>query len=99
MKITHIQLATIISQLLLDPQRFGSLDEADLFFSFVTDLADVVCDHVGGEVIDVSALGRLYMIDVESNDSSPEDGFFWEPEALQKELSAICQENDLAMEV
>jgi hypothetical protein len=87
MKITNGALAALLTNLLTNPNS-GEIDSMEGFEQFCTDLAEVVCNHCGGEVrmpaaCQVSETGdtdnfcTAYALDVEPNESSPEDGGIW----------------------
>ncbi|WP_341744732.1 hypothetical protein [Azonexus hydrophilus] len=49
-QITAAELAEIVTRLLTDTESTGELDDPCVFSSFMTNIAEVVCDHCGGEV-------------------------------------------------
>lgn len=85
MKITNGALAALVTNLLTNPHS-GELDSMERFERFFNDLTTVVCDHCGGEIMtEASYVGMTnddefeaaYMLEVELNASSPEDGGIW----------------------
>lgn len=83
--ITNGQLAAIVSNLLTNPFS-GELDSTEGFAQFCTDIAQVVCDYCGGEVVTPASYappescmdwGSHYALEVQPNESSPEDGGLW----------------------
>ncbi len=97
-QITASELATIIERLLNSPEACGELDESTSYSSFMTDLATVVADHCGGEVLNpASALDDTWYVGVHWNDSVPDGGGIWrdfdaeadfEPEAAAEDQVA-----------
>jgi hypothetical protein len=87
MKITNGALAALLANLLTNPNS-GEIDSMEGFEQFCTDLAEVVCNHCGGEVrmpaaSQVSKIGdaddfrSAYALDIGPTESSPEDGGIW----------------------
>lgn len=85
MKITNGQLAEIVNNLLTNPYS-GECDNPKVFEQFCTDIAQVVCDYCGGEIVmpasDVPKEERMgwtthYRLEVQPNESSPEGGGVW----------------------
>jgi hypothetical protein len=76
--VSASELAGIVSRLLSDPQSAGELDEADAFARFMTDIAQVVSDHCGGEIVSpASRTDKGWTVSVTPNDSLPETGGVW----------------------
>ncbi len=78
-QITPAELATIVTNLLCNPEKIGELDSSDRFSAFMTDIATTVCDHCGGEVhhpADNWADGK-WLVGIHGNDSLPPDGGVW----------------------
>lgn len=79
------ELAEVVTKLLTDPATIAAqLDQSDKYGRFMTDLAGVVCDHVGGDIRlmaaapdDDVAPGGEWVIGIHGNDSLPEDGGVW----------------------
>lgn len=87
MKITNSELAALLTNLLTNPNS-GEMSTMGCFTQFMSDLADVVCNHCGGLVVaDADAayigmtnddeFGDAYVLEVEPNESSPEGGGIW----------------------
>lgn len=53
--ITTKELATIVNDLLLQPEVVGELEESTVYQEFLEDIATVVADHCGGDVVYVSS--------------------------------------------
>lgn len=51
--ITSKELATLASCLLVKPEVIGELDDLSRYESFVKDIAEVIANHCGGEVVNV----------------------------------------------
>lgn len=76
--VSATELASIVSHLLTDPSGAGELDEADTFGRFMTDIAQVVADHCGGEIVSpASSTDKGWTVSVTPNDSLPEMGGVW----------------------
>ena len=95
MKITNGALADLLTNLLTNPST-GELDSLEGFERFMNDLTNVVCNHCGGEIITEASyvgmandeeFGSAYMLDVEPNESSPEDGGIWNRNTAVQVLS------------
>lgn len=78
-QITATELATIVDRLLTKPASTGELEEFDVFQSFMTGIAKVVCDHCGGEVLNPALpLDDIWYVGVHGNDSLPDaSGGIW----------------------
>ena len=50
-QVSAKELAEIVTKLLTDPNSSGELDGFETFQQFMTDIAEVVCDHCGGEIL------------------------------------------------
>jgi hypothetical protein len=86
-QITPEDLATIVTNLLTQPQTVGQLDSDGQFKSFMTDIAKVVCDHCGGEVQrEADFLDDVCYVGIHGNDSLPEDGGIWKDYDKEGEL-------------
>lgn len=71
--ISAQQLANLVSTLLIDPESLGQLCEASAFSSFMTDIAQVVADHCGGQVHSPAAMNSgVWAIDFDPT-SDPDD--------------------------
>lgn len=78
-QVTPVELAEIVTSLLTNPQRTGQLDTFEAFQSFMTDIAQVVCDHCGGEIRNqADRMEDTWYIGIHGNDSLPdENGGVW----------------------
>lgn len=83
--ITNGQLAAIVSEILTNPFS-GEVDEQETFERFCTDIAKVVADYCGGEVISPASYipetnsmdwATHYRLEVQPNESLPEGGGIW----------------------
>lgn len=57
------ELAPLITALLLRPELFGELDTLETYESFLRDIAQVVCDYCGGEVVGVATAAAVVSAD------------------------------------
>lgn len=74
-QITSTELAEIVTRLLTETATTGQLDSESQFSSFMTDIAEVVCNHCGGEVFsDAGPMDDVWYVAIRGNDSLPEDG-------------------------
>lgn len=77
-QITQAELAEIVTNLLTNPEKVGELCESHTYLSFVTDIAKVVCDHCGGEILrPANFLDEACYVGIHGNDSLPEGGGIW----------------------
>ena len=77
-QISAGEMAYIVADLLLAPEVVGELEEARAYQGFMTDIAQVVCDHCGGEVRNpASPLDDIWYVGIHGNDSLPDDGGIW----------------------
>ena len=84
--ITNGQLAAVVAHILTNPFS-GEVDDQTDFERFVTDLAQLICDHCGGEVVSPANYSpepkdnmdwtTHYRFEVKNTLSSPEDGGIW----------------------
>jgi hypothetical protein len=79
--ITGTELGKIVNTLLTDP---GAIDDAEQYSQFMTDLAHLVCEHAGGEVINPAWAGGItnlnadnWMVGIHANENIPDDGGIW----------------------
>ncbi|MDP3522274.1 MAG: hypothetical protein Q8S02_16810 [Hydrogenophaga sp.] len=70
-QITAAELAEIVSKLLTG--HAAELDSHEQFSKFMTDIANVVCDHCGGETRHPAdnAFDEVWYIGIHGNDSLP----------------------------
>lgn len=70
-QITANELAAIVTKLLTG--HAAELDSHEQFSKFMTDIANVVCDHCGGETRHPAdnALDEVWYIGIHGNDSLP----------------------------
>lgn len=86
-QLTPADLAKLVTALLTDPASVGELDSDPKFTAFVTDIAETVCNHCGGEVRNpASYLDDTCYIGIHGNDSLPEDGGVWKDFDKEGEL-------------
>lgn len=87
-QITAAELAEIVNKLLTQPEAVGELSEATAYQSFMTGIAQIVCDHCGGEVRHLAEpLDDVWYVGVHGNDSLPNpDGGIWAPYDREGEL-------------
>lgn len=78
-QITAAELAEVITKLLTQPDAVGELGEAKAYQDFMTDIAQVVCDHCGGEVRHpADPLDDVWYVGIHGNDSLPNsEGGIW----------------------
>lgn len=77
-QISKEDLATLVGTLLTNPESIGQLEEHQQFASFMTDIAEVVCNHCGGEMISTADdFAGEWLLGIIKNDSLPEDGGVW----------------------
>ena len=89
-QISHKDLAEIVTKLLTAPEAESHIDEAKTYSSFMTEIAEVVCNHLGGEVVGPAApLDEMWYIGIIGNDSLPEDGGIFAPYDKGGELFSI----------
>lgn len=88
--ITKENLACIVGQLLVNPESVGELESSESFMWFMSDIAQVVSDHCGGEVLSLAEMqDGNYQLEVKRNDSSPGDGLgVWEAEGVWNSFGA-----------
>ena len=92
-QISPEELAKIVTDLLTKPDVTGELDEAKTFSSFMTQIAQTVCDHCGGEVrVPASRLDDKWYIGIFGNDSLPEDGGVFANYDTEGELFPIADD-------
>ena len=86
-QLTPADLAKLVTALLTNPASVGELETDEKFKRFVTDIAETVCDHVGGEVRhEADYLDDICYIGIHGNDSLPEDGGVWKDFDKEGEL-------------
>lgn len=73
-QITNGELAEIVTGLLVGRRMHSQLDTKEKYAAFMTDLAQVICDHCGGEVMGPA---KNDAIGIRANESLPEDGGVW----------------------
>ena len=78
-QISAKELAEIVTRLLTDTETSGELDSAEKFEDFMTEIAQVVCDHCGGEIRHQAApTENVWYVGIHGNDSLPGDfGGIW----------------------
>lgn len=65
-------LAEIVDNLLRNPAEVGELDDTRTYQSFLTAVAQAVCDHCGGEIASTPSEENNWRIGIRGNDSLPE---------------------------
>lgn len=80
-QISAAELALITHSLLVHPERSGELDTPEKYQAFMTDMAQLICDHCGGEVRHVATCpdGEAWFVGIHGNDTLPDDGGIWKP--------------------
>lgn len=78
-QVTAKELAGVVSRLLTETELTGELDSQEKFQGFMTDIAKVVCDYCGGEVLNSATLVEgMWHVGVHGNDSLPDTkGGIW----------------------
>lgn len=72
------ELAQLVTLLLTSPDKLGELDEPEKYLRFVTDIAQVVTDHCGGEIRHpADFFDDTCYVGIHGNDSLPEGGGVW----------------------
>lgn len=94
-QITAKELGQLINQLLTNPDAVGEMFTEEKFSAFMTDLANVVTDHCGGEVRNpASPLDDVWYVGVHGNDSLPPGGGVWAAYDKEGELFDASEEGD-----
>lgn len=77
-QVTAAELAELVKRLLTDPSGVGELESTESFQEFMTDVAQVVCDHCGGTIQNpAAAVQGCWLVGIHGNDSLPEGGGVW----------------------
>lgn len=77
-QINPKELAKVLTDLLLHPERVGQDFSPQGYSELLTGLAQVVCDQCGGEVAGpASEIDGQWLVGIRGNDSLPEDGGIW----------------------
>lgn len=85
-QITNGELAEIVTgllvgrlaELLIGRPAANHLPPVEAYAKFMRDIAEVVCNHCGGEVISIPDNSvDTWLVGIEGNDSLPEDGGIW----------------------
>ena len=86
-QLTPSDLAKLVTALLTNPESVGELETDAKFKAFVTDIAETICDHCGGEVRNpADYLDDTCYIGIHGNDSLPDDGGVWKEFDKEGEL-------------
>jgi hypothetical protein len=86
-QLTPADLAKLVTALLTNPESVGELDTDPKFKAFVTDIAETVCNHCGGEVRNpADYLDDICYIGIHGNESLPPDGGVWKGFDTEGEL-------------
>lgn len=74
--INPTELAEIVTKLL--DGNSGELCEATTYAHFMTEIANVICDHCGGEVWDSAEyMDDEWFVGIHRSDGQPPDGGIW----------------------
>lgn len=99
-QISAAELAVITHSLLLHPERTGELDTKEKYQAFMTELAQLICSHCGGEVQFQASKsdGDSWFVGIHANLSLPSDGGIWkcfdpEGELFDASMPEPCFEN------
>ena len=89
-QVSASELAEIVTRLLTDTESTGELDGHESFQSFMTNIAQVVCDHCGGEIHHpADSLDDIWYVGIHGNDSLPSAmGGIWREYDKEGELFA-----------
>lgn len=75
------ELAFLVKQLLINPQEMGEDMTTETYSRFMTQIAETVCDHCGGEICIAAAPNAgdmdAWFVQIKDNDSLPEHGGIW----------------------
>lgn len=98
-QISAKELAEIVTKLLTDPEGAGELSGHESYQAFMTDIAQVVCNHCGGEIHHpASDLDDIWYIGIHGNDSLPSAfGGIWREYDKEGELFEPDTAADLEM--
>ncbi len=87
-QITNGELAEIVTGLLVGRLASEHLDSTEKYAAFMTDIANVICDHCGGEVSGMADNSEeQWMVGILGNECLPEDGGVWKDYDPEGELS------------
>lgn len=97
-QVSAKELAEIVTKLLTDTNTSGELDGFESFQQFMTDIAEVVCDHCGGEVRNpADLLEDVWYVGIHGNDSLPDAfGGIWREYDQEGELFSETSAEALA---
>lgn len=97
-QISAKELAEIVTRLLTDVEGTGELDDPGVFQNFMTDIAQVICDHCGGEVRNpAEPFEDVWYVGIHGNDSLPDAfGGIWREYDKEGELFAETSAEALA---
>lgn len=77
-QITNGELAEAVMSLLVGRLMHTQLDDAGRYAAFMTDIAAVICDYCGGEVVKpANDTDGVWMVGVRGNESVPNGGGVW----------------------
>lgn len=86
-QLTPTDLAELVTLLLTNPEAAGELDTDPKFTAFMTDIAEAVCNHCGGEVRNPAQyLDDVCYIGIHGNDALPANGGVWKDFDKEGEL-------------
>ncbi|WP_298150945.1 hypothetical protein [Flavobacterium sp.] len=78
-QISNTELAQIVSNLLTSPEKVGELCTQMAFSQFMTDIAEVVTQHCGGQVsTPADTFTGSWLIAIRADESLPENGGIWQ---------------------
>ncbi len=85
-QVTAKELAEIVTKLLTNTQNTGELKSVGSFKRFMTDIAQVVCNHCGGEVRNSARPPEdIWCVDIGGNDRLPDpDAGIWRTDDPQE---------------
>lgn len=77
-QITNTELAQIVKQLLTDPEKVGQLGTSEQFKHFMTEIAQVVTEHCGGNVGSFAQFhDGEWLVAIQADSSLPKGGGIW----------------------
>ena len=99
-QVSAAELADVVKRLLTDVEGTGELDGHETFQSFMTAIAQVVCDHCGGEIHNpADNFENVWYVGIHGNDSLPDAfGGIWReidkagelwPEGAAQQLQSV----------
>ena len=97
-QISAEELAEIVKRLLTDTDSTGELDDPGVYGSFMTAIAQVICDHCGGEIhLPADHTDGVWLVGIHGNDSLPSAiGGIWREYDPEGQLFAKEGEQNIA---